>query len=199
MKAVCKVCGKEFERLKENHYCCSDRCRQMAENERRRNVRMAAKGKFVCRVCGKEFQPSHGLQTCCSPDCRQKYKVEYKRRSRKEQYAKIKAANPAERIVRKCELCGKEFTVGRMKQQRFCSTICNKRAYRIKHGAVPRRSRTDASTVFERAELRRQKLMQEVIDAQRGPIEELYEKSKKWTKKQRDFAKARYLKIHFGK
>jgi hypothetical protein len=58
-------------------------------------------------------------------------------------------------------------------------------------------SRTVA--VFDRAQLRRQKLMQKVIDAQRGPIEELYEKSKKWTKEQRDFAKARYLKIHFGK
>jgi Fe-S-cluster-containing dehydrogenase component len=106
----------------------------------------------------------------------------------------MNAANPAERVVRKCELCGKVFEVGRMKQQRFCSTVCNRRAYRIKHGAV---SRTVA--VFDRAQLRRQKLMQEVIDAQRGPIEELYEKSKKWNKEQRDFAKARYMKIHFGK
>ena len=107
--------------------------------------------------------------------------------------------NPPKAEVRKCEQCGKEFVVGRMKQQRFCSYLCNKRAYRIKCGIEPRRLRSGASTVFERAAVRRQKLMQEVIDAQRGPIEELWAKSQKWTKEQRDFAKARYLKIHFGK
>ena len=64
---------------------------------------------------------------------------------------------------------------------------------------VPRRSCSGVSAAFERAELRRQKLMQEVIDAQRGPVEELWKKSLKWTKEQREFAKARYMKIHFGK
>ena len=199
MKAVCKICGKEFERLKENHYCCSDRCRQIAENERRRNVRMAAKGKFVCLVCGKEFQPVHGAQKCCSPECMIINHRDRSRQYRASQYAKMKAANPAERVVRKCELCGKEFTVGRVKQQRFCSTVCNKRAYHLRHGAVPRILPSGAPGVFDRARLRRQKLMQDVIDAQRGPIEELYEKSKKWTKEQREFAKARYMKIHFEK
>lgn len=148
----------------------------------------------VCRVCGEEFNPKHGLQKCCSDECAKSWRLDYNKRFSRERYEKQKAQKGVERVVRKCELCGKEFTVGRMKQQRFCLTVCNKRAYRLRHGAV---SRTVA--VFDRARLRRQKLMQEVIDAQRGPIEELYEKSKKWNKEQRDFAKARYLKIHFGK
>jgi hypothetical protein len=66
-------------------------------------------------------------------------------------------------------------------------------------GSVAKCAVSRTVAVFDRARLRRQKLMQEVIEAQRGPIEELYEKSKKWTKEQREFAKARYLKIHFGK
>ena len=95
-----------------------------------------------------------------------------------------------------------------MKKQRFCSNLCNKRAYWIRLGIEPRSSCAGAvlhsycagaPNVFARAALRRQELMQEVIDAQRGPVEELWAKSQKWTKEQREFAKARYLKIHFGR
>ena len=101
--------------------------------------------------------------------------------------------------VATCSFCGKEFVVGRAKQQRFCSYLCNRRAYRIKCGIEPRRMRSVGSTAFERVDLRRQKLMQEVIEAQRGPIEELWAKSLKWTKEQRDFAKSRYLRIHLSR
>lgn len=192
----CPVCGKEFVKAKYNQAYCSGKCQIHANHLRWKETRRmkAAKRVFTCCVCGKQFTPVHGAQKCCSPGCMIINHRDKARRYRAEQYAKMKAANPAERVVRKCELCGKEFTVGRMKQQRFCSTVCNRRAYRIKHGAVPR-----TATVIDRAQLRREKLMQEVIDAQRGPIDELYEKSKNWTKEQRDFAKARYMKIHFGK
>ncbi len=193
--AKCAVCGKEFVKLMRHQAYCSKECRRKSEkmlkNEKRKAA--AANRVFTCCVCGKQFTPVHGAQKCCSPECMIINHRDRSRQYRAEQYAKMKAENPANRVVRKCELCGKEFAVGRMKQQRFCSSICNSRAYRIKHGAVPR-----TVAVLDRAQLRRQKLMQDVIDAQRGPIEELYEKSKHWTKEQREFAKARYLKIHFG-
>lgn len=201
MKAVCKVCGKEFVRLMHHQAYCSKECRRKCEKmliiEKRKAA--AAKRVFTCCVCGKQFTPVHGAQKCCSPECMIINHRDRSRQYRAERYAKMKAANPVERIVRKCELCGKEFVVGRMKQQRFCSSICNKRAYRLRNGAVPRTLPSGAPGVFERAQQRRWKLMQEVIDAQRGPIEELYEKSKHWTKEQREFAKARYMKIHFEK
>lgn len=196
MKAVCKICGKEFEQGKHNQKYCSKECRwnyeKMLKREKRKEA--AVKRVFTCRVCGKEFTPIHGAMKCCSDECAKSWRIDYNKRFSRERYEKQKAQKAVEHVVRKCELCGKEFTVGRMKKQRFCSTICNKRAYRLRQGAAPR-----TVTVIDRAQLHRQKLMQEVIDAQRGPIEELYEKSKKWNKEQRDFAKARYMKIHFGK
>ena len=201
VSAVCSHCGKEFVKVRPFQKCCSDECRRHAENLRRRNERKAKAAKRVatCAVCGKEFTPAHGAHRCCSAECTRTRKNDFNRRLRAELHAKIMTENPPKAEVRKCEQCGKEFVVGRMKQQRFCSYLCNKRAYRIKCGIEPRRLRSGGSTAFERADLRRQKLMQEVIDAQRGPIEELWAKSQKWTKEQRDFAKARYLKIHFGK
>ena len=200
MKAVCKFCGKEFVKAKYNQAYCSGKCQIHANNLRwKETCRMkAAKRVLTCCICGKEFAPVHGRVKCCSPECAKKRRLERSRNARRRQYAKIKAANLAERVVRKCELCGKEFTVGRMKQQRFCSTVCNKRAYRIKHGTAPRTLHSGAPGVFDRAQLRRQKLMQEVIDAQRGPVEELWAKSRKWNSEQREYAKARYMKIHFG-
>lgn len=199
--AKCAVCGKEFVKAKYNQAYCSGKCQIHANHLRFKEARKAeaAKRVFTCCICGKEFTPIHGAMKCCSPECAKKRHLERSRNSQRRQYAKMKAENRAERIVRKCELCGKEFTVGRMKQQRFCSTVCNKRAYRIKHGVVSRTPHVGELTALERAQQRRWKLLQDVIDAQRGPIEELYEKSKKWTKEQRDFAKARYMKIHFGK
>ena len=199
--AKCSYCGKEFVKVVHHQKCCSDECSRLAENLRRRNERKAKAAKRVatCAVCGKEFTPGHGAQKCCSAECTKIRKNDYNRRLRAEQYAKMALENPAKHEVRKCEQCGKEFVLGRMKKQRFCSYLCNKRAYRIRQGMVPRRSCSGASAAFERAEMRRQKLMREVINAQRGPIEELWKKSLKWTREQREFAKARYMKIHFGK
>lgn len=196
--ATCSFCGKEFVKAISFQKCCSEKCRREAENLRRRNERKAEAAKRVaaCVVCGKEFMPLHGAQKCCSPECTRIRKNDLNRRLRAE---KMLAEKPPKAEVRKCEHCGKEFVVGRMKQQRFCSYLCNRRAYRIKCGIEPRRMRSGGSAAFERADLRRQKLMQEVIEAQRGPIEELWAKSQKWTKEQRDFAKSRYLKIHLSR
>lgn len=210
MIKVCEYCGKEFVMVKSNQKYCSDECRRHTENLRRRNERMAEAAKRVatCAVCGKEFTPTHGAQKCCSVECARIRKNDFNRRLMAEQYAKMRAENPEKYETRKCELCGKEFVLGRVKKQKFCSILCYKRAYRIRLGMVPQRSRSGAvlhsycagaPNVFARAAQRRQKLMQEVIDAQRGPVEELWAKSQKWSKEQREFAKARYLKIHFGR
>lgn len=102
-------------------------------------------------------------------------------------------------MIKVCENCGKEFTVGRVKHQRFCSELCNRRAYRRAHGAASRTPHVGKPTALERAQQRRWKLLQDVIDAQRGPVEELWAKSQKWTKEQREFAKARYMKMHLTK
>lgn len=83
-----------------------------------------------CELCGKEFETNNPTQAkYCSTECKQKIIVKnnIKRRSLKrikewEQNSKNK----------KCLVCGKEFeTKLQFSSQKYCSSICRKRAEKI--------------------------------------------------------------------
>lgn len=67
---VCAHCGKKF--LKEDHrkrkYCC-DRCRNEAENKRRRDLADKKELKKTCPQCGKEFTTTEWRQKYCGEFC----------------------------------------------------------------------------------------------------------------------------------
>ena len=108
----CKICGKDFyidlstlNKLNSGKYkntYCSKECSIIAKQ----------RGSSVtCINCGKVFyrKKSHIQRQenqFCSNECSSEYSH------------KIKSE------TRKCEICGKEFVVGKMSTQRFCSIQC---------------------------------------------------------------------------
>jgi hypothetical protein len=106
----------------------------------------------------------------------------------------------------KCIVCGEDFkqTHG---SQKCCSTKCAKENH-ANYNRKCRASKTansgkncDHVIIIKNKRIKDRKIIdkfQEVIDAQNGPIDELYERSKHWNKAQREFAKERYKKIYLA-
>lgn len=78
---ICPVCGKEFWPNVSYRKYCSEECSgqekskyYVAENEKRRQKRIAAIEEIPCKVCGKMFKPATKQINTCSEYCkRQNY------------------------------------------------------------------------------------------------------------------------------
>lgn len=77
--------------------------------------------KYICDFCGKEFESINSYSEKSNKFCSNNCKSAYRRGS------------GVDNEIRKCEYCGKEFTVNKYAKKRFCSTECSFKA-------VPRRS-----------------------------------------------------------
>lgn len=109
---ICSICGKDFlinsstrNRLLSGKYkntYCSKECSIIAK-QRGSNI--------TCINCGKVFyrKKSH-IQRQENQFCSNECSNEYSHKMKSE--------------IRKCEICGKEFEVGKMSTQRFCSIQC---------------------------------------------------------------------------
>ncbi len=85
MKAMCAVCGKEFEKTHEAAVLCGypDCFRRHTEDVRRLAMSEASKHhaanpqKARCAVCGKEFEKTATNAKTCGKDCRAQLRREY--------------------------------------------------------------------------------------------------------------------------
>ena len=76
MTANCKICGKEFNKIKKA-LTCSKEC--SAENLRR--LKYQPKNEtYLCKMCGKEFVRTNCAVTC-SKKCSNERRKELKRRA----------------------------------------------------------------------------------------------------------------------
>lgn len=165
-------------------------------------------GTAICPICEKEFIKTKYNNTLCSDECKRIYENRRRVALRKKRMPVVK-----------CAICGNEFKQ-KHGSQKCCSTACAKanhdlynRNYRktksqnkekqgestqktTSHNSSRRVRKTNNSRV--RTVVNKVDKFQEVIDAQRGSIDELYAKSRKWTKEQREFAKERYRRIYLA-
>lgn len=103
----CEVCGKitiqkEYDYNKNEHHYCSTMCKSIAQTKQ---------VEFECEICGKKATQKASVYNrarhhYCSPEC----SAEGNHRLNSE--------------VRKCELCGKNFTTSKSDPKRFCSVKC---------------------------------------------------------------------------
>lgn len=152
-------------------------------------------GTAICPICGKEFIKTKYNSLLCSDDC--------KRINENRRRAGLRKINLP---VVKCVVCGKEF-----KQSHGSQKCCSPECAKVNHNnsnkeyrrlAKSNSAKSDPVNCRKKSKKPKSKetidKFQEVIDAQRGPVEELYAKSRKWTKEQIAFAKERYRKIYLA-
>lgn len=157
-------------------------------------------GTALCPVCGKEFSKTKYNNTLCSDECKRIYENRRRVALRKKRMPVVK-----------CVICGNEFKQ-KHGSQKCCSEACAKENHKLynrnyKKPKSQNKEKTDSRNSRKSSKANdscvitvRNKVdkFQEVIAAQRGPVEELYAKSKNWDKEQIAFAKERYKKIYLG-
>jgi endogenous inhibitor of DNA gyrase (YacG/DUF329 family) len=160
-------------------------------------------GTAICPICGKEFSKTKYNNTLCSDECKRIYENRRRVALRKKRMPVVK-----------CAICGNEFKQ-KHGAQKCCSTECAKKNhdlynkdYRKKKSQNKEKVASTPKTTSSKSRKANNSCVitirnkvdkfQEVIDAQRGSIEELYAKSKNWDKEQIAFAKERYKKIYLG-
>ncbi|MCL2038930.1 MAG: hypothetical protein FWG85_00705 [Bacteroidetes bacterium] len=105
-KLVCKICGKEFETIRNKKYC-SKECTYTQIKllnasyvlKRKTAIKPIIK---VCECCGKEFETTIRNKKYCNPKCCKH--------------------NKKPNAIRICKICGKEFETNRKKK--YCSKEC---------------------------------------------------------------------------
>lgn len=167
MKAICPVCGKEFDVANEHRgrpkRYCSNRCRKVYNcqqyKRKQHEAKVAAIKARPCAFCGKDFKPSlyRPAQKFCSHRCWLAARLA-------ESAAKRAEKRKAERLAklqRVCPVCGKEFVADAAHLGRkFCSTACSNRArtgskHAAKHAAAPTADQSyEASVARVRAYLK---------------------------------------------
>lgn len=111
--AVCKNCGKEFQRKASAQKYCSRDCAN------RRGLEDGKGTKAVCPICGKEFKRKIVHQKFCGKKCAGKSVAERAKENR--------AAQSKHTKTRTCKFCGKELEASAGWQQ-YCSEACKKEA-----------------------------------------------------------------------
>lgn len=104
----CVQCGKRFEAYRSWQKCCSKRCTNRADIERRPEQR--------CELCGASFHQTNGLrkeQRFCSKSC-----------AAKQRKPKPKVLSGSCRVyIIDCDICGATFTA-RSSTTKRCSDTC---------------------------------------------------------------------------
>lgn len=72
--------------------------------------------EYVCTYCGKRFETLNAYSLGSNTFCSNKCKSAYRRKS------------GVDNVMRKCELCGKEFEINKYAKKRFCSVQCSFKA-----------------------------------------------------------------------
>lgn len=158
MKAICPVCGKEFDdangRGVRPKRFCSPHCRNVyhcrASEARKRGAEVAPDGHPLrpgrkCCVCGKEIDPRKNERTvCCSDVCSMRRSNRLSRGAPvgEEEYRAFIENRKAGRLAKRkrvCPVCGKEFSQPARQHgypKVYCSPRCrnrkNKQAYNEK-------------------------------------------------------------------
>lgn len=82
-----------------------------------------------CIICGKEFSSNFPNQITCSPACRHARVLQNNRNSRRKRDAEKRGKTVAIGTIKKCVVCGKDFTLTHSKQV-CCSDACRAIRYR---------------------------------------------------------------------
>lgn len=107
---TCIACGKPFlltpEKRRGQHRTCSPQCHA--------KVYPAPIPEKICPICGKLFKGVHSSQKTCSVECGIKFNVMHRK----------PIGEKIERVISKCEFCGKEIRHRITQHPRFCSQKC---------------------------------------------------------------------------
>ena len=103
-KAICAICGAEFESYNKSKYC-SQNCREIAESKEK-----------TCPACGKKFLSNDRSTVYCSPHCAQSKRRERQRESRPNK-------------IFTCQNCGKKYYGSESPLDKYCSTSCQNAYY----------------------------------------------------------------------
>lgn len=106
MKAVCRICGKDFEK-RGRAVTCSVECSDI--NRKRHFIRYEMNNKsnrgvyIECKICGKQFR-KYGSTLTCSEECK-------KINNKKMMYLSSRRHAKRKQLNKKgvCKICGKEF------------------------------------------------------------------------------------------
>lgn len=115
---ICPQCGIEFSRKNKGNNkkrFCSSKCARFNQIPDE-----SKKKEYTCKFCNKKFTDwVYRNTTFCSRLCMSKYGA---------RQPKPKARRPESFITRKCNICGKEYTIHKIfiekRNSRFCSIEC---------------------------------------------------------------------------
>lgn len=105
-KAILKA--PMWHRSDEGHEWHSQQSKEQWKNKKAK--------KYVCSFCGKGFESLNSYSDKSNIFCSNNCKSAFRRKS------------GVDNETRKCEYCGKEFTVNKYAKTRFCSTECSFKA-----------------------------------------------------------------------
>jgi hypothetical protein len=118
MNGICKMCGKEFEKIHGSQIYCSKSCRRKHEyNIYKKNHKLIPIKPKKCKICKKTFVPSVYNQLYCSDKC---WKIQKNKVRRNKNMIRLKN--------HKCEFCN-NFYDKTISFQRFCSKDCRIKSY----------------------------------------------------------------------
>lgn len=122
---TCEVCGKIFPyRHGYGVKTCSAECLSKLKKQI-----FTKKIKKICKNCGKEYEQVQYLNSdFCSMKCYWEY-----RNNNKESFKYVGEKRKEEsHEIRKCEMCGNEFSTYKKTKKRFCSDECRKKYSKTK-------------------------------------------------------------------
>lgn len=114
---TCPICNRLFFNYRDHRHGHADRKTCSAECEQKLREQKHAEQRVdrtkICEVCGKPFKYFHKKQKTCSPECGHVLSARA-----------AKGKEIAERVISKCEMCGKEIRHKTSEHPRFCSNDC---------------------------------------------------------------------------
>lgn len=120
-KKKCVICDNYFETFEDRRKCCSKECSDIYEFYRKRKI-----NKVQCTICGKEFITGRSdRKTCGNTECQKKLKA-IRNKSYQKADKEIRKIRYIENLeVRKCIICGKNFSCHKKESTKTCSTECH--------------------------------------------------------------------------
>ena len=162
-KAICDVCGSEFDKVRTAKRC-SPECMRKYQKQRLKERYEDTKRPVIsnCVICGERFQKL-GQAVTCSKECR----AERRRQSDRARRA----------VIVNCDVCGKQFrkTAGKSKR---CSDECRKAG---KQATTLKNSRTEHARKY-RSEYKKRNRPR-INELQQATREKHPERSREYTQK----------------
>lgn len=104
-KLSCAECGDSFLSTRIGHRLCSTACRKRKSKRNRSYIPKES----ICKQCNRRFAEKQEWDVFCSEKCRKSW--------------------TSSGIIRRCQVCGKDFPITGYTHQKYCSDECRKLRY----------------------------------------------------------------------